>query len=166
RAAAGDPARVALPAPMAHRGSLEFSFSGLKSAVARRVKESPPRDDQAIDDLCAAFQAVATQTLVDKTVRAARAEGVDTVVVAGGVAANRELRERMKRACDARGLSLYVPPFASCTDNAAMIAYAGALRLADGARDGLDLAPATFTVLPRRTRKGAGPRKGARTAQR
>jgi N6-L-threonylcarbamoyladenine synthase len=162
RAARGDPERVDLPAPMAHRDSLEFSFSGLKSAVARRVKESPPRDDREIDDLCAAFQAVATQTLVDKTLRAARNERVSTVVVAGGVAANQELRARMKRACDAHGLALHVPPFASCTDNAAMIAYAGALRRIDGAEDGLDLAPATFTVLPRRTRKGAGPRAEGR----
>jgi N6-L-threonylcarbamoyladenine synthase len=81
---------------------------------------------------------------------------VARVVLAGGVAANKGLRARMAAECERRGLTLAVPPLASCTDNAAMIAYAGALRFAAGERDGLDLAPSTRTSLPRVTRKGAG----------
>jgi N6-L-threonylcarbamoyladenine synthase len=160
-AAVGDPARArgAVPKPMARRDSLEFSFSGIKSALARHVaaREAPPAGDE-LADLCAAFQSTVVEALVSKTVRAARIEGLERVVMAGGVAANRGLRARMAAECERKGLDLYVPPFASCTDNAAMIAYAGALRLAAGERDGLDLAPSTKTALARVTRKGGGPR--------
>lgn len=159
-AALGDASRAAdaVPAPMARKGSLEFSFSGVKTAVARRVAQRGRPEGQALHDLCAAFQAAIVGALVQKTVRAARAEDVGAVVLAGGVAANRGLRARMAEECTRRGLTLAVPPLASCTDNAAMIAYAGALRLAAGERDGFDLAPATITALPRVTRKGGGPR--------
>jgi N6-L-threonylcarbamoyladenine synthase len=159
-AKAGDPRRspVRLPSPMSR--SLEFSFSGLKSAMARHLKSpDAPRDEDAVADLCAAFQRAVTRTLVDKTVRATKQEQLEDVVIAGGVAANRELRERMTRAAGEHGLRLHVPPLSSCTDNAAMIAYAGALRLAAGARDDLDLGPSPRTVLPRVTRKGRGRRK-------
>lgn len=159
-AAEGDAAAAAeaVPAVMARKESLEFSFSGIKSAVARHVARRGRPEGQALNDLCAAFQGAVVDALVQKTVRAARAEGVDRVVLAGGVAANRGLRARMAAACARRGLALFVPPFASCTDNGAMIAYAGALRLAAGERDTLDLAPETRTALPRVTRKGGGAR--------
>ena len=159
-AALGDPARAGgvVPAPMAGRGSLEFSFSGVKTAVARHVARSGRPEGQALHDLCAAFQAAIVGALVQKTVSAARSEGIGAVVLAGGVAANRGLRARMAEECARRGLALFVPPLASCTDNAAMIAYAGALRLAAGERDPLDLAPSTRTALPRVTRKGGGAR--------
>jgi len=150
-------ARDLLPRPMAQRESLEFSFSGIKTAVSRHVLGLGARPEgQDLYDLCAAFQAVVVGTLVEKTIRAARVEGLSRVVIGGGVAANRGLRAKMAEACEKRGLSLYIPPFASCTDNAAMIGYAGAIRLARGERDGMDLAPATKTALPRVTRKGAG----------
>ncbi|AUX30029.1 MULTISPECIES: tRNA (adenosine(37)-N6)-threonylcarbamoyltransferase complex transferase subunit TsaD [Sorangium] len=159
-AATGDPAAAseAVPAVMARKESLEFSFSGIKSAVARHVAKRGRPEGQALHDLCAAFQGAVVDALVQKTVRAARIEGVERVVLAGGVAANRGLRARMAAACERRGLALFVPPFASCTDNGAMIAYAGALRLAAGERDALDLAPETRTALPRVTRKGGGAR--------
>ena len=80
------------------------------------------------------------------------------MVLAGGVAANRELRHRAAAACEKAGLELAVPPIASCTDNAAMIAYAGALRLAEGERDDLSFSTSTRTELERVTQKGAGPR--------
>jgi N6-L-threonylcarbamoyladenine synthase len=80
------------------------------------------------------------------------------VVIAGGVAANRGLRAQLTAAGARRGIEVLIPPFASCTDNAAMIAYAGAVRLAAGERDGLDLSPATVTSLLRVTRKGRGQR--------
>ncbi|HTN85751.1 MAG TPA: tRNA (adenosine(37)-N6)-threonylcarbamoyltransferase complex transferase subunit TsaD [Sorangium sp.] len=159
-AATGDAAAAAeaVPAVMARKESLEFSFSGIKSAVARHVAKRGRPEGQALNDLCAAFQGAVVDALVQKTVRAARAEGIERVVLAGGVAANRGLRAQMAAACARRGLGLFVPPFASCTDNGAMIAYAGALRLAAGERDTLDLAPETRTALPRVTRKGGGVR--------
>ncbi len=158
-AAQGDAARArdAVPKPMARRDSLEFSFSGIKTAVARYVAAlGKPPEGQALADLCAAFQATVVESLVTKTVRAAQGEGLGSVVLAGGVAANTGLRARMTAECGRRGLELSIPAFASCTDNAAMIAYAGALRLAAGERDGMELSPSTRTSLPRVTRKGSG----------
>jgi N6-L-threonylcarbamoyladenine synthase len=160
-AAQGDAKRagVELPRGMADRRSFEFSFSGIKSAVARHVATLPaPPQGEALADLCAAFQSTVADVLVSKTVRAAEGERVPRIVLAGGVAANRGLRARMAEACGRREIALFVPPFASCTDNAAMIAYAGALRLARGERDGMDLRPATRTALLRVTRKGGGKR--------
>jgi len=154
-------AQEALPAggAMARRDSLEFSFSGIKTAIARYVASRPaPLSESEICDLCAAFQGAVVGMLVRKTVRAATQEGVTRVVLAGGVAANRGLRAKMTAECQKKGLSLYVPPFASCTDNAAMIAYTGALRLAAGEHDDMNLAPSTRTSLPRVTRKGGGTR--------
>jgi N6-L-threonylcarbamoyladenine synthase len=147
-----------LPTPMAQRDSLEMSFSGIKSAIARRVQQAPPSNDAEVGELCAEFQRVVVDILVAKTIRAARREGVRSVVISGGVACNGELRERMAAACRERDLGCYVPPPKSCTDNAAMIAYAGAVKLASGAVAGLDLSPATRTELPRVTRKGRGKR--------
>lgn len=161
-AAQGDAGRagVDLPRGMADRRSFEMSFSGLKSAVARHVAELPePPKGQALADLCAAFQSTVVTVLAGKTVRAAEREGVPRVVLAGGVAANRGLRARMAEVCARRDIALFVPPFASCTDNAAMIAYAGALRLARGDRDSLAVGPATKTALLRVTRKGGGKRE-------
>lgn len=159
----GDAARAisALPKPMARRGSLEFSFSGLKSSVARHVaREGVPTGD-ALADLCAAFQRAVVSSLVRKTVDAARGEGLTQVVLAGGVAANRGLRVALAAACAEHGIALFTPDLSSCTDNAAMIAYAGAQRFALGEVSGLDLAPATRTALHRVTRKGGGPRRSS-----
>ncbi|HTJ85329.1 MAG TPA: tRNA (adenosine(37)-N6)-threonylcarbamoyltransferase complex transferase subunit TsaD, partial [Polyangiaceae bacterium] len=136
-AATGDAARAAhaMPKPMPRRESLELSFSGIKSSVARHVEKNGVPEGQALADLCAAFQKAVVDALVDRTMRAAKLESVARVVTGGGVAANRGLREALGAACEARGVDLFVPPLASCTDNAAMIAYAGALRLARGERD-------------------------------
>lgn len=154
----GDARKLPFVRPMAHRKDWEMSFSGLKTQVAARVAEAPPRTEAELADLCAAFQTAATSVLVAKLVSAARAEGVGCIVLTGGVAANAELRARAATAAAENGLRLVVPPFASCTDNAAMIAYAGAQRFVRGARDGLDLGASSRTLLPRRTRKGTGPR--------
>ena len=154
-----DQAKALLTAPLARRSSLEFSFSGLKSAVARHVASPEgPRSDQDRADLCAAFQRLVCRTLVSKALRAAEQLSLRRVVVAGGVAANRQLRQQMSAACAKQQLELLVPPPRRCTDNAAMIAYAGAQRLAAGQRDELTLGPSTRTVLPRVTRKGRGKR--------
>jgi N6-L-threonylcarbamoyladenine synthase len=159
-AASGDPrrARDAVPKLATRTRDLELSFSGIKSSVARHVEKHGIPEGQALNDLCAAFQKAVVDALVDRTTRAAEAERALRVVIGGGVAANRGLREGLGTACAARGLELFVPPFASCTDNAAMIAYVGALRLARGERDGLELPPATKTALLTVTRKGGGRR--------
>ena len=158
-AAGGDPASLPVPRPMAQ--GLEFSFSGLKTWVVRHLEVAgPPRDEQALADLCAAFQAAAVDVLVKKAVRAAALEGVASLVLGGGVACNRGLRRRAAEACAERGLVLFVPPPANCTDNAAMIAYAGAMRLRAGERDDWSLSTETRTLLPRATRKGRGRRGG------
>jgi N6-L-threonylcarbamoyladenine synthase len=155
-AATGDASRVPLSAPMARSGSLEMSFSGIKTQVAQRVARGEVPADVA--DVCASFQAAVTGLLAAKVVEAAQREGVGDVVLGGGVAANRELRQRVGDLAASRGLRAFFPPLASCTDNAAMIAYAGAVRLAHGARDGWDLVATSDTVLDRKTRKGRGRR--------
>jgi N6-L-threonylcarbamoyladenine synthase len=157
-AATGDATKAPLPAPMAQRGSLEFSFSGLKTQLAQRVAAGGVPEGQALADLCAAFQAAVTGTLARKLDAAARREEVKHVVLGGGVAANRELRARVAVLAEEHGYAAHVPPLASCTDNAAMIAYAGAVRFARGERDGWELAATSATELPRTTRKGRGVR--------
>jgi N6-L-threonylcarbamoyladenine synthase len=155
----GDPAAIVLPRPMRRRDSLEFSFSGLKTNVARWVAEhGRPGDDKVLRDLCAAFQRRVTDTLASKAVRAAQQERVTTVVLGGGVAANRELRERTTELAARHGLATIVPAFRACTDNAAMIAYAGVERLARGEDDSLVIAISPHTSLPSVTRKGPGRR--------
>jgi N6-L-threonylcarbamoyladenine synthase len=155
----GDPANVQLSAPLKARASLEFSFSGLKTQVARYVEaHGRPANDQRLRDLCAAFQRRVVDALVGKLVSAARSEGVRTVVLAGGVAANRELRERAGVACQKQGIRLVVPPLRACTDNAAMIAYAGLFRIARGEDDRGRLEVSPDTALARVTRKGSGRR--------
>ena len=135
-AAEGDPKAVKLPLPFASKKTLDFSFSGLKTAVARHVqKHGPPADEGALADLCASFQRSVVHVLAKKAVAACEAEAVPRLVLGGGVAANAGLRARARELCEQKGVALHVPPLKSCTDNAAMIAYAGALRLARGERD-------------------------------
>ncbi len=157
-AATGDANTGALSAPMAQMGSLEFSFSGLKTQLAQRALRAGIPEGQALADLCAAFQGVMVGVLAGKLDAAARREKVAHVVLGGGVAANRGLRARVTKLAAEHGYTAHVPPVASCTDNAAMIAYAGAVRWATGEHDGLELCATSRTVLPRTTRKGRGAR--------
>ena len=138
-ARSGDASRVKLPRPMAGRKNLEFSFSGLKTAVAQHVQAVKTLDNAALADVCAAFQHNVVTVLVKKSLSACQQRGIPRLVLTGGVAANRGLRAHAREVCDAHGLELFVPPVASCTDNAAMIAYAGAQRLLRGDDDGLGL---------------------------
>jgi len=156
-AALGNARAHEIPLPMME--GLEFSFSGLKTWLVRHVeRHGPPADDAALRDLCACFQRAAVEVLARKLVRAARAEEVPRIVLCGGVAANRGLRARAAELASRHGLTLFVPPPASCTDNGAMIAYAGLQRFAAGESDPLSLPTSTRTSLPRVTRKGRGSR--------
>ena len=132
----GDPKAVALPRAWLEGTPFDFSFSGLKTAVRRRVQnENPP----TVPDLAAAFQEAVVDVLVGKTLQAAKAIGAPRVFLAGGVAANGRLRERMQAACDQAGLPLFFPPPALCTDNGAMIAATGYFHLQAGRVDDLSL---------------------------
>jgi|SRR5580658_94675 N6-L-threonylcarbamoyladenine synthase len=141
----GDPQRFDLPRPMLGRAGCDFSFSGLKTAVRLVVEALPPGDPQAIADLAASFQRAVAETLGDRTGRAAalfrdRCPEGGHLVVAGGVAANRAIRGALASVADRHQLVLAVPPPDLCTDNGAMVAWAGLERLRLGLVDGLDFA--------------------------
>jgi N6-L-threonylcarbamoyladenine synthase len=131
----------AIPFPMAQMTDQapDFSFSGLKTAVSLHVKRHPVLNEREVADIAASFQATVVKLLVRKTIKAARRTGVTRVVLTGGVAANTALREGLATAAAEHGIHVHVPPRQLCTDNAAMIAAAGAARLQAGERAGLDL---------------------------
>jgi len=138
-AAAGRGDAVAFPRPMAGKSGLDFSFSGLKTAVALEVEGRGALTRGDVADLAASFEAAAVDVLVGRSRRALRHEGLRRLAVVGGVAANRRLRAEMARAAAADGFETLFPPPDLCTDNAAMIAAAGAALLARGERHGLAL---------------------------
>jgi N6-L-threonylcarbamoyladenine synthase len=121
----GDPGSIDFPRAWLGRDSLDFSFSGLKTAVVNFTASRGQEDDFSIADICASFQEAVVDVLVEKTARAARQNRVQTVVMGGGVAANYRLRQAMRTKCQTEGLDLYIPSPSNCTDNAAMIALAG-----------------------------------------
>ena len=138
----GNPKAVDFPRPMLKQAGLSFSYSGLKTAVAIEVERrggNPGLGEGEIADLAASFEAAATDILVVKARRALKAEGLASLAVVGGVAANRRLREQMQRAGKQDHFDVFFPPIALCTDNAAMIAAAGARLLAEGCSDSLEL---------------------------
>lgn len=139
-AATGDASRFTLPRPMLNSGDFDFSFSGLKTAVLTLVRKAGL--DQAAD-IAAAFQSAAVEVLVSKSLAACSHSGATRLVVAGGVGANTHLRERLTREAKARGVAVFYPKLEFCTDNGAMIAFAGAQRLAHANAD------LTFAVRPR-----------------
>jgi N6-L-threonylcarbamoyladenine synthase len=141
-AEAGDERAVAFPRPMSKKAGLDFSYSGLKTAVAVELERRgglAALTPVEVADLAASFQAAAVDSLVQRTRRALRREGLARVAVVGGVAANRRLRERMQRAGTRDGFDVIFPPPDLCTDNAVMIAAAGARLLARGERDSFGL---------------------------
>ncbi len=139
----GNPKRFKLPRPMIASGDLNFSFSGLKTAALTLAsREDTTAQNKA--DIAAAFQAAIVEVLVAKSTDAVSRTGVDQLVVAGGVGANRHLREALAQKTVSEGFEVFYPPLDLCTDNGAMIAYAGAQRLEAGV-----MAPYSFSVRPR-----------------
>jgi len=136
----GDPRRFDFPRSMLDSGDFAFSFSGLKTAVRYLL---PKLAELPLPDLCASFQEAVVDVLVEKTVRAARATRQRVVALSGGVSCNSRLREKMRAACAAAGLELLIAPPALSTDNAAMIGYVAALRLATG-----ETSPLTADIDP------------------
>src|SRR5271170_2059112 len=142
----GDPARFALPRPMAGRPDADFSLSGLKTALRLEAEKIAPLSDQDVADLCASFQQAVVDVVKDRLRSGTRMFrdrfGTPTALVcAGGVAANQAIRKVLHRLAFEAGTTLVAPPPALCTDNGAMIAWAGAERLALGLTDTLDVAP-------------------------
>jgi N6-L-threonylcarbamoyladenine synthase len=139
-AAMGDASRFSLPRPMLNSGDFDFSFSGLKTAVLTLVRKVGLGEAA---DIAAAFQSAAVEVLVSKSLAACSHSGATRLVVAGGVGANSHLRERLTQAAAARSITVFFPRLEFCTDNGAMIAFAGARRLAHANAD------LTFAVRPR-----------------
>ena len=137
-AVGGDPKRFALPRPLKGVPGCDFSLSGLKTALRLEAEAAAPLSERDVADLCASFQAAAADVVEDRTGRAIRmfeaaiGRPASALVVAGGVAANATIRSRLTGLCGAAGLPFLAPPPALCTDNAAMIAWAGAERLGAG----------------------------------
>lgn len=127
-AESGVPGRIALPRPMLASGDLNFSFSGLKTAVLTAISRRP-LDHEGRADIAAEVQAAIVDVLVGKSLAALAATGLPQLVVAGGVGANRLLRERLSAGARERGFRVFYPEPALCTDNGVMIAFAGALRM-------------------------------------
>jgi N6-L-threonylcarbamoyladenine synthase len=127
-AARGKPGRYRLPRPMIASGTLDFSFSGLKTAVLTLARDRA-LDDAARADLAAEIEAAIVEVLASKALAAAQQEGMQRLVVAGGVGANLALRGRLAAGAAARGVQVFYPEMEFCTDNGAMIAFAAALRL-------------------------------------
>ena len=163
----GDAARFALPRPLLDRPGCDMSFSGLKTAVLRLRDDLSARQGgltrQDRADLCAGFQSAVAEVMAEKTRRALSAHPAPVLAVAGGVAANATIREALKIVAAEAGARFLAPPLRLCTDNAAMIAWAGIEAFRLGRRDGMDLAgrprwPLDEAAVPM---LGAG-RKGAK----
>lgn len=146
----GDPGRFDFPRPMKGAARPDFSFSGLKTAVRQAAQQAAPLGTQDVADICASFQAAIADTLADRVGRALRrfheefpAAASPVLVVAGGVAANEVVRGTLEELCRRHGFRFVAPPHALCTDNAAMIAWAGIERLRAGLSggDAMDMAP-------------------------
>jgi N6-L-threonylcarbamoyladenine synthase len=138
-ASGGDGTAIRFPRALPRKDELDFSFSGLKTAVVNHVRKHGQPSGEALADLCASFQVAVCDVLVRKASRAVRQQRARALVAAGGVVANSAIRRALAQAAAADGYSLHVPPVDLCTDNAAMIAGAGTRRIMLGDRSGMDL---------------------------
>lgn len=140
----GNPLRFTLPKPLYKKPNCDFSFSGLKTAARQIIQNEGPLEGQDLHDFCASFQHTIADVLCDRTQRAieiARSSGITSLVIGGGVGANQAIGERLRQVCDANNLDLFVPPMSLCTDNGAMIAWAGLEHFREGRHTGLDFKP-------------------------
>ena len=158
-AESGNPTAFAFPRPMLAGDTLDFSFSGLKTAVLTRMKPLGALDERTRADIAASFQAAIVDVLAAKCMAALRREGLQRLVVAGGVGANASLRQRLGDEAARCGAQVFFPPLRLCTDNGAMIAFAAALKYGEGGAQALtdfpifprwDLAEAAAQSTPRR----------------
>ena len=146
----GSPVAFAFPRPLLHQANLDFSFAGLKTAVATQVRKlGADISEPVCADLAASTQAAIVDVLVAKSMRALDASGCQRLVVAGGVGANLRLREKLDAAAARIGARVHYPPLALCTDNGAMIALAAALRWQRGLTSGAEAGTGAFDVRPR-----------------
>ena len=126
KAESGDPRAIKFPRSWLDKGSLDFSFSGLKTSVLNYINRCNQKNDPlAVEDICASFEQAVVDVLVEKTITAAKKSGHKDIVIGGGVAANSKLRRQMKERCAEEGLRCALPAPVFCTDNAAMIGLAG-----------------------------------------
>jgi len=139
----GDAARFKFPRPMVDRPGMDFSYSGLKTSALNTVQKHSPLDSQTINDIAYAFQDAAVETLVIKSRRALLETGITRLVIAGGVGANLRLREQLTLMANKEKADVFYPRIEFCTDNGAMIAYAGCQRLHQAKQD------LSFQVKPR-----------------
>lgn len=168
-AAQGDSHRVELPRPLKGEKRLDFSFSGLKTAVRQAAMEMAPLSDKDIADIAASFELAVTDTLSDRIERSLAVFKNDypdkeaSLVVAGGVASNKAIRNSLQKLCDTHGFRFIAPPIGLCTDNAAMIAYAGLQHFIHGDRSSFNIAPRSRWPLDEHSSPliGAG-RRGAK----
>ncbi len=140
----GDPKRFKLPRPMLNSGDLNFSFSGLKTAVLTLVNQHQPLDEATRADIASAFQDAVVEVLATKCLAALKKCRLKRLVVSGGVGANRQLRARLNAKAEQKGIQVAYPRLEFCTDNGAMIAFAGAMRLKHGGK-----ADHAFSIRPR-----------------
>ena len=147
RARAGDPGAIKLPRAWLGRESLDFSFSGLKTAVRTVLERQTETSEAFVSDLAASFQEAVTDVLVRKTLIAAERYRVKRVTLAGGVSCNGYLRQRMSDAAQSQGVDFFLAPPEFCTDNAAMVGLVGRRRLAAGLTDDLTLNPSSRLPL-------------------
>jgi N6-L-threonylcarbamoyladenine synthase len=137
-AKSGNPRAVAFPRAM--KDSVDFSFSGLKTSLLTMLKKrGHDFSAEELPDVVASYQEAIVDVLTEKTIAAAQDNGIDRIVVCGGVAANSRLREKFTQETGARNMELFIPPVILCTDNAAMIAAIGEIMLKNGRRDSLDM---------------------------
>jgi N6-L-threonylcarbamoyladenine synthase len=142
-AAQGNPRAVDFPRSYLDEGAFEFSFSGLKTSVLyylRKIEFLPSQANQElVADICASFQAAVIDVLVNKTIAAAKKHGVRDIAIAGGVAANSELRRRLAEGSEQEGFRVFIPKFEYCTDNGAMVAMVGYMKMLEGRTSDLEL---------------------------
>lgn len=136
----GNPDAIDFPRSYLEKGSYDFSFSGVKSAVLNYINQCKMKNEEiSVPDIAASFQKAVVEVIVNKTIQAAKAHGIDKVALAGGVAANTWLRQEMDKACSEAGITLNYPSMVYCTDNAAMIGAAAYHEYLKGVRHGMDL---------------------------